>query len=250
MEQGSLPTLRRKLFWLTAWGVCFGYIDVAVVVSLRRLYYPLGFSFPLVPMEVDVAVVELVREAVTLLFMWAVAELSFRRLQDKLAAYMILFGTWDILYYFFLKAFLDWPRSLSELDILFLLPLPWVGPVWAPILVSLCLITAGTVILIRQDAGSPLAPGWRFWLLEAACGAAIVLSFLIPGQAVLAYEAPGAYPWYLFWPALVTGAGAFGMQLKRSQEPGPRSREAEGEEGSCLCEACVSESEEPVGSGE
>lgn len=207
---------KNRLFWLTVWGVCFGYIEAAVVVYLRRIYYPDGFAFPVVMIEPGIAVVELVREAVTLLFLWAVAALTYRTFQCRIAVFMILFGIWDIFYYIFLKAILNWPESLFTWDILFLLPVPWVGPVWAPVLVSAGMIYAGIVILYRHEKGSPISLGRVFWALEIAAGVVIVISFLIPGQVVLKETVPTHFPWYLFWAGYLTGIGAFKIkQLKQ-----------------------------------
>jgi len=206
--------LRRKLFWLIIWGIAFGYIEASVVVYLRKIYYPEGFSFPVVLIAPDIAIVELVREMTTLVFMWVVAELSYRSFQCRLAVFMFLFGIWDIFYYIFLKVILDWPASLAEWDILFLVPLPWVGPVWAPVLVSLGMIWAGAVILARNERGEPLALTARFMLLETAAGLVIILSFLIPGRVVIREALPQHFPWYLFLPGLGAGLGAFGYKLR------------------------------------
>ena len=59
-----------------------------------------------------------------------------RNLHEWIAAFAIAFGVWDIFFYVFLKLMIHWPESLSTWDILFLIPLPWVGPVWAPVLVA------------------------------------------------------------------------------------------------------------------
>ena len=209
--------LKKRLFWLTVWGAAFGYIEAAIVIYLRHLYYPDGFAFPVVFVESGIAVVELLREAVTLLFMWAVAALAFRSLQNRVAAYMILFGTWDIFYYLFLKVFLNWPASLMTWDILFMLPLPWVGPVWAPVLVSMALIYAGFIILRMDEKGTPMKMGRCFWMLEIAAGAVIVLSFLIPGQVVWKEAIPTHFPWYLFWAGYLAGIGAFKVKMLRKK---------------------------------
>ena len=39
----------------------------------------------------------------------------------------------------------DWPKSLFDWDILFLLPLPWWGPVLAPVCIALLMIVGGTL---------------------------------------------------------------------------------------------------------
>ena len=208
--------LKRKLFWLVVWGIAFAYIEASIVVYLRKIYYPAGFSFPAVLMEADLAAVEMIREVITLVFMWAVAELSYRSFQCRLAVFMFLFGIWDIFYYVFLKATLDWPASLADWDILFLVPLPWVGPVWAPVVVSLGMIWAGTAILIRNEQGRPmdLSPGFMF--LEVAAGLIIIVSFIIPGQAVIRETVPQHFPWYLFLGGFGIGLGVFGWKFRKS----------------------------------
>lgn len=208
------PSLRRKFLWLGCWGAVFGYIEAALVVYLRRLYYPSGFSFPAVVIDPQVAAVEIVRELATLLLMWAVAALAFETFRRRFAAYMILFGVWDVFYYLFLKLILGWPGSLATWDILFLVPLPWVGPVWAPVAVSAALIGAGSAVLLREERGRIVELGTGFVLLEAACGMVIIVSFLIPGQAVIRETVPQHFPWYLFLTGLGTGVGAFIIKMR------------------------------------
>ena len=208
--------LKRKLLWLTVWGTAFAYIEASIVVYLRKIYYPAGFSFPAVLLEPDIAAVEMIREITTLVFMWAMAELSYRSFQCRLAVFMFLFGIWDIFYYVFLKAILDWPASLADWDILFLVPLPWVGPVWAPVVVSVGMIWAGTTILIRNEQGKPLDLGLGFMLLEVAAGMIIIVSFIIPGQAVIRETVPQHFPWYIFLAGFGTGLGVFGWKIKKS----------------------------------
>jgi hypothetical protein len=210
--------LKRRLFWLVAWGVAFGFIEASIVVYLRKIYYPAGFSFPAVIIEPEIAVVEMIREITTLVFMWAVAELSYRSFQCRLAVFMFLFGIWDIFYYVFLKATLDWPSSPADWDILFLVPLPWVGPVWAPVVVSAGMIWAGTVIMVRNEQDRPLDLNARFLLLEVAAGLVIIVSFLIPGRAVMTQTIPQHFPWYIFLTGLFLGVGAFGWKLRNSDK--------------------------------
>jgi len=204
----------KRIFWLTVWGICFGYIEAAVVIYLRLVYYPQGFAFPVVLIEPGTAVVELIREAVTLLFLWAVSSIAFSTFMGRLGSFMFLFGVWDIFYYAFLKIFLGWPESIFTWDLLFLLPLPWAGPVWAPVVVSIGLIWAGILVMTREERGNPLRPGKENWVLAVAGGAAIIFSFLIPGLAVIRSTVPGHFPWYLFWAGFLTGVVAFGRELR------------------------------------
>jgi len=204
----------KRIFWLTVWGICFGYIEAAIVIYLRMVFYPEGFAFPIIFIDPGTAVVELIREAVTLLFLWAASSIAFSTFMGRMGSFMFLFGIWDIFYYIFLKIFLNWPESIFTWDLLFLLPLPWVGPVWAPVMISLGLIWAGTVVMAREIRANPFRPGKRSWILVVTGGIAVILSFLIPGLAVLKTAVPEHFPWYLFWVGFLTGVVAFGRELR------------------------------------
>jgi hypothetical protein len=199
----------KQLFWLMVWGVAFGYIEASVVIYLRDIYYPQGFAFPLVIIEDHILLTEVIREAVTLLIIWATVCLSYRKLQSRIAAYVVLFGIWDIFYYIFLKLFLNWPENLNTWDILFLIPTPWVGPVWAPVLVSIAFIYAGTAILIRNHQNHFLDFDKRFIVLELFAALLIIVSFIIPGSSVIEQNLPTHFPWYLFLIGFLTGIGIF-----------------------------------------
>jgi len=201
--------MAKQLFWLMVWGTVFGYLEAAIVVYMREIYYPEGFAFPLVIIQDRIMLTEVLREAATLFIMWATVCLVYQRLQSRFAAFVVLFGVWDIFYYLFLKLLLDWPESLGTWDILFLIPAPWVGPVWAPILVSIGLICAGTAILIRNHQNRFLHFNRRFILLELLAALLIIASFIIPGSSVLEQSLPSRFPWYLFLAGFLTGISVF-----------------------------------------
>ncbi len=113
-------------------------VEAAVVVYLRELYYPNGFliwtAADLALMPRRILTVELWREAATIVMLAAVGYLAFRRATDKIYAFLFAFSVWDIAYYGFLYLFLRWPESLTTTDVYFLIPTPWIGPVWFPII--------------------------------------------------------------------------------------------------------------------
>ena len=149
----------RLLPWMSAFAIAMAFLEAAVVVYLRALYYPDGFTFPLVPIDHDMGTTEVLREAATLLMLIAPAALVAQRMVDRFAWFCFLFGAWDIFYYVWLKVLLGWPATLLEWDILFLIPVPWVGPVLAPCLVSLGLIALALILLRRGERGiSPALP--------------------------------------------------------------------------------------------
>src|SRR4051812_35804258 len=131
-----LKTHIRMLKWLTIFSVAMGYLEGAVVIYLRKLYYPEGFSFPLKVMDASTGAVEFLREAATLFMFLSVAALCGKNLKERFAWFCFCFGVWDLVYYAVLKLALNWPLSWFEWDILFLIPVPWVGPVLAPCIVS------------------------------------------------------------------------------------------------------------------
>lgn len=201
--------MTKQLFWLMVWGVAFGYIEASVIVYLREIYYPEGFAFPVLIIQDRIMLTEVLREAVTLLIIWTTACLSYQKLQSRIAAFIILFGIWDIFYYIFLKLLLNWPESLNTWDILFLIPAPWVGPVWAPVLVSLGFIYAGTAILMHNHKKHFFQFGKGFIISELIAALLIIISFIIPGSSVIEQSLPIHFPWYLFLIGFLTGIGIF-----------------------------------------
>lgn len=157
--------------------IAMAFLESAVVVYLRALYYPDGFGFPLVPMEPGLVGTEMGRELATLVMLLAPGAAIARSRMERFAWFCIGFGIWDIFYYVWLKILVDWPPSLLEPDLLFLLPVPWVGPVWAPCLIAVGLIVLGCLILLGRSRG----PGFRIdrlsWCLLLAGALVMVLSF-------------------------------------------------------------------------
>jgi hypothetical protein len=113
--------------------------------------------------------VELVREAATMIMLLAVGWLAGRDIRARFGYTLVAFGVWDILCYVFLVPMTGWPRSLLDWDILFLLPLPWWGPVLAPVSISALMIACG-VLMSQFEAAAPR----RAWLLNLA-GAGVAL---------------------------------------------------------------------------
>ncbi len=132
--------IRKTIFWLTLFSIAMGYLETAVVVYVRELYYPGGFKFPLVPISHKIAVTEFWREVATLIMLLGVGILAGKNAAQRFVFFLYAFAIWDIFYYVFLYVLLGWPESLFTWDILFLIPVPWVGPVICPCLVSLTMI--------------------------------------------------------------------------------------------------------------
>lgn len=122
------------------------FLETSVVVYLRKLYYPEGFFFPMKIMDKDIAIVEVFRELATVIMLLGAGFIAGRNKTEKFGLFLYSFAVWDIFYYVFLKVVLDWPESLMTWDILFLIPTTWVGPVIAPVIVSLVMIAFALLI--------------------------------------------------------------------------------------------------------
>jgi hypothetical protein len=192
-----------------------GFLEAAVVVYLRLHFYPKGFSFPLAVIPDDILLVEVARELATIVMLAAIGWLAGQRFLLRFSYFSLAFGIWDISYYLFLKITLDWPASLLTDDILFLIPLPWVGPVLAPVLVSLCLIAAGLAVFRRESAGRPLTIEILHWVLIVLGGLVTLISFLTNADAAMHQQAPVHFDWLLFAGGVALGAGAFVSALRK-----------------------------------
>ncbi len=197
-----------------------GFLEAIVVVYLRMIYYPEGFDFPLALMPPEVLSVEWVREIATLVMLAAVGIIAGRNNLQRLFYALFAFGVWDIIYYVALKIFLAWPASLLTWDLLFLIPLPWLGPVLAPVICSVTMMIMAVIIIGRQERGYTVRPAPADWILIYG-GAAVILytflidySMLIINSGILSSEGtpadaekllsiinqyiPGSYKWVLF----------------------------------------------------
>lgn len=189
--------------------VAFAYVEATVVVYLRELIYPEGFHFPLKPIPFQLLVIELLREAFTIVMLAAAAFLCGRPFWHGFGYFLLIFGVWDIFYYVWLKATIDWPLSLLDWDVLFLIPLPWIGPVVAPVMVSALMIVCGFLITRLYARGLGLAPTLLSWVLALAATGAILFSFMRDLSATLGGQIPEPYWYSLLVIGLVLFAAGF-----------------------------------------
>jgi hypothetical protein len=201
------PTLPKTViirFWLVViLAIAFGYIEAAVVVYLRQIFHPAGFafpltSFPLIAESNRILLVEIAREAATIVLIFAVCFLAGQNRRQRLAYFMIIFAVWDIFYYVWLKVILGWPASVMDWDVLFLIPCPWAGPVLAPMLVSLTMFVFAVLIFYRDCVSRPIRVSLWGWLGFLLSGFIIVVSFCIAGQYMQSSDYAGHFSWPLF----------------------------------------------------
>ena len=158
----SLSAAVRRLPWsrlaaLAVFAVAMAFVEADVVYYLRKLFAlqfdarvtAPGFHFPK-----EYLAYERAREAATIVMLVAVAWLAGRTWRERLAAYLFIFGVWDILYYVWLYVLLRWPSSPTTRDLLFLIPDEWFAPVWQPIAVSGVLIIVALALFAGRRPGA------------------------------------------------------------------------------------------------
>jgi|YNPNPStandDraft_1061719.scaffolds.fasta_scaffold21036_2 hypothetical protein len=216
MAKGLHPV--GKLAGLGVFGASMAYLEAAVVVYLRRLYYPEGFSFPMKLADPFVAKVEIGREIATILMLLGLAFLSETGAVRRFLAFAFAFGIWDILYYAWLKLLLNWPAGWLDWDVLFLVPVPWFGPWIAPALIALVLSAAsGALLFMRGEIGFPD-------IILAGLGAlACLFSFtfdgfrLLPGGAeAIRNFVPERFLWEFYLPGLLLIVASGGIAIWRN----------------------------------
>jgi len=182
-----------KLGWLTIFGIAMAYLEAAVVIYLRKMFYPEGFVIlsleSLRPMPPFIFALELGREAATIIMLASLSiAVSRRNWWERLAFFIWSFGIWDIFYYVWLYATLRWPPSPLTNDILFLIPVPWLGPVIAPVLISMAMLVFA-LVLLKTHKVEGASQMWRYWVL------AIIGAWLIFSSFTIAHYGTTANLW-------------------------------------------------------
>jgi hypothetical protein len=192
---------RNRALVVISFAAAMAYLEAAVVVYLQRaLDITPDRLFPLRGPEVvgDLAAIEVGREFATLVMLIGIGCLAGRAWLDRLAWTAVAFGVWDVLYYGWLWVFIGWPHSPTTWDVLFLIPVPWIGPVWAPVAVSVTLIGFGLAAARQVGRGRTLRADRSEVVLAVAGGALVVVSFTADAARIMAGGLPGWYPWPFF----------------------------------------------------
>jgi hypothetical protein len=211
----EMKSVTKQSDWDRWWvivifAVAMAWVESAVVFYLRSMigriepYQPEPF-----PVIGGFAVVELPREFATLVMLFAVGLLAGRTWRGRLGYAVLAFGVWDIFYYVFLKIICGWPHSLLDWDVLFLLPIPWWGPVIAPVLISTLMILWGTLASQFERIHQPVLINWHVWILNFV-GVMLALYVFMADTIAAAHRGldsirtvlPERFNWQLFGVAL------------------------------------------------
>jgi len=217
--------IRATTAVVIAYAVAMAFLESAVVVYLQRA---LGIDpqalFPVQEPTLvgDLAFIEVGREAATLVMLGTVGWLAGRSGLERLAWTAVAFGVWDILYYGWLWVFIGWPPSLGTWDLLFLIPVPWTGPVWAPMAISLALVGFGLAAARRLRAGRAVRAGRAQVAAGVAGGLVVIAAFCWNAPLVLDGGIPTDFP----WPVFAVGLALASLGATTALRP-PATRSAE-----------------------
>jgi len=205
-----LQTESHRWFTVVLFAAAMAWVESAVVYYLRtHIDRIVPYQSDPLPIIGRLGLVELVRELATMIMLFTVGALAGRTWRARVGYMVVAFGVWDIFYYVFLRVMCGWPQSLLDWDILFLLPLPWWGPVLAPVLIAALMIVWGTLASQFERPRLPALSNWRVWLLNFTGMALALYVFMADairvssgGVDALRNLLPGSFNWPLFLVAL------------------------------------------------
>ena len=128
-----------KLSLLALFGIAMAHFEGVVVVYLRKALGLLDSEsnkesldkFPKRYLHIEMS-----RETATIIMLVVIACLVGTTWIEKGVFFLWTFAFWDLFYYLSLYILIKWPPSLTTIDVLFLIPKPWIAPVWFPVGVS------------------------------------------------------------------------------------------------------------------
>jgi hypothetical protein len=199
-----------RWFVVALFAVGMAWFESATVYYLRALVDRIQpYQENPLPIHGVLGPVELVREAATLGMLLTVGILAGRTWRQRLGYTAVAFGIWDIFYYVFLRVISGWPASVFDWDILFLLPLPWWGPVLAPVCIALLMIVWGTLVTQSGERGPALLFTPASWVWGGLGIALALYVFMADALAVVGQGPdavrqvlPHAFDWPVFCVAL------------------------------------------------
>ena len=175
----------RYYYLLGIFAVAMGALEAIVVIYLRQIYYPLGFDFPLTMLTPKMTTIEWIREIATIVMLITLGLLVGKNALQRFAWFLYSFAVWDIFYYIWLKLLINWPASLFTWDILFLIPVPWVGPVLAPVICSFTMILLAFIINHYQQKDDSFKIKKLEWSLLYIGAIIILVTFMWDYSAII-----------------------------------------------------------------
>jgi hypothetical protein len=233
-------TYSKILIWVTLFSIAMAYLESAIVVYLRALMYPGGFDFPLVMVEKQIIITEVFREVSTIIILLAISIVTGKYFVERFAWFIYCFGVWDIFYYVFLKILIGWPESFMTWDVLFLVPVAWIGPVITPVITSFTMILLAGFIIWFSSLNIKVIIKWQEWILLVAGSLILIIGwswdytrFILKHVSIsdlfsfanknALYEfvqvyVPASFNWILYWVGelvILSGIGLFFFRYRK-----------------------------------
>ena len=140
-----------KLVLLAVFGISMAHLEGVVVVYLRKALGILDSASNKKAVEEfpkRYLYIEMTREVATIIMLVVIAFLVGNSWFEKGMFFLWTFAFWDLFYYLSLFILIKWPPTFNTIDVLFLIPVPWIAPVWFPIGVSSFTIIGIAVLYI------------------------------------------------------------------------------------------------------
>jgi hypothetical protein len=210
---------------VAVYAAAMGYAEAAAVIYIRLLHGGVDpMARALTQPIMSLVAAEVGREAATIVMLTAVAALAGRGWAGRCGSFLLAFGVWDLTYYVFLALLSGWPASPLDWDVLFLIPLPWWGPVLTPALIAAMMVVSGAVLLLREAAGD--APAFDARAVAIGAGGALVclvafmadaIASILVGEPPPRRPSPSGFNWMLYGVGYAALArGMLGSALTRS----------------------------------
>lgn len=142
-----------KFLLLALFGICMAHLEGVTVVYLRK---SLGIidsesnNDLLKKIPKPLISIEKTREVATILLLVILSFLVGKTWLDTFVIFIWTFAFWDLFYYLSLYILIKWPTNFITIDVLFLIPCPWIAPVWIPIGISSITIIIITILLLTS----------------------------------------------------------------------------------------------------
>lgn len=160
-------------------------LEASVVIYLKELYYQDGFTVAMKMIKENILITEIAREGATIVMLIFISIIAGKNKTQRFAIFLLSFAVWDIFYYIWLKVFIDWPESFFTLDILFLIPITWIGPVLAPVVCSLTMILLSLILLEIDKQNNKFHLQKTDWILLISGSVVIIFTFIKDYAAII-----------------------------------------------------------------
>lgn len=100
--------------------------------------------------DTNLLATEQIRQIAMLTLVGAAVYMIGKKWSERASLMLFVVGLWGVLYYAFLYAILKWPTSLLSKDVISLVPMPVIVPVYMPLLLSALAFVGGLFFILRS----------------------------------------------------------------------------------------------------